>query len=251
MRDYQIFSSREGSHVSGGSAFNVKAESLRLGDFSEAEVRDLLAQHTAECGQAFEDGATERIWALTRGQPGLVNALAFEACFKGPASADRSAAISIETIDEAKEALILGRVTHLHQLAIKLREDRVRRVKERVQSAANAGELPRDWAQATYATFGMVLPDDLPINVNREINEDFIKLTQTYYDPVIRTKHTDVGGATHLGLGYGGCALPLVLEHNTPNNSVALLWAETEGGERDRGPALAMRPLFRRRQRHE
>ena len=55
----------------------------------------------------------------------------------------------------------------------------------------------------------------------------------------------------HLGLGYGGCALPLVLAHNTPNNAVALLWAETRGEAREDGqPASAMRPLFRRRQRH-
>ena len=32
--------------VLGGSAFNIKARSLRLGDFSEREVRALLAQHT-------------------------------------------------------------------------------------------------------------------------------------------------------------------------------------------------------------
>lgn len=69
-------------------------------------------------------------------------------------------------------------------------------------------------------------------------------------DPEIQTKHTDVGGVNHIGLGYGGCALPLVLEHNTPNNSVALLWAETDGGSRDGARAPAMRPLFRRRQRH-
>ena len=53
VRDYQIYSSREGTHVKGGSAFNIKAESLRLGDFSEDEVREALAQHTAERGQAL------------------------------------------------------------------------------------------------------------------------------------------------------------------------------------------------------
>jgi hypothetical protein len=26
--------------------------------------------------------------------------------------------------------------------------------------------------------------------------------------------------------GYANCALPLVLEHNTPNNSISLLWAD-------------------------
>jgi hypothetical protein len=82
-------------------------------------------------------------------------------------------------------------------------------------------------------------------------NADVIALTTKYYDPVLRTEHTDVGGVTHLGLGYGGCALPLVLEHNTPNNSIALLWAETKGNKDASGVGVpAMRPLFRRRQRH-
>ncbi len=128
VRDYQIYSSREGTHVKGGSAFNIKAESLRLGDFSEGEVRELLAQHTAERGQGFETGAVERIWALTCGQPWLVNALAYEACFRAEHGHDRSQAIGVAAIDEAREALILRRVTHLDQLANTLSEERVRRV---------------------------------------------------------------------------------------------------------------------------
>jgi len=107
------------------------------------------------------------------------------------------------------------------------------------------------WAQAVHFSFGTILPHDLPINKVAGRHDAFIALTRAYYDPVIRTSHTDVGGVTHLGLGYGGCALPVVLDHNTPNNSVALLWAETEGGLRDGGvQAPPMRPLFRRRQRH-
>ena len=110
--------------------------------------------------------------------------------------------------------------------------------------------FPRGWARATHPSFGTVLPHQLPINAVTGRHNDFCRLTQMYYDAGIRTKHTDVGGATHLGLGYGGCALPLVLEHNTPNNSVALLWAETDGADRDGVTMPAMRPLFRRRQRH-
>lgn len=107
------------------------------------------------------------------------------------------------------------------------------------------------WAQEVHFSFGTVLPHDLPIDKIAGRNDPFIALTRAYYDPVIRTTHTDVGGVAHLGLGYGGCALPLVLDHNTPNNSVALLWAESEGGLRDGGlQAPPMRPLFRRRQRH-
>ena len=130
VRDYRIFSAKDQNYTSGGSAFNIKAESLRLGDFSEVEVRTLLAQHTAETGQAFESRALERIWNLTLGQPWLVNALALQACFKERSGRDRSRAITASAIDEAKETLILKRVIHLDQLAAKLEEDRVRRVIE-------------------------------------------------------------------------------------------------------------------------
>ena len=47
VRDYRIHSSAENRLVLGGSAFNIKSESLRLGDFSEPETRALTAQHTA------------------------------------------------------------------------------------------------------------------------------------------------------------------------------------------------------------
>ena len=45
VRDYRIYSSSAKTMVAGGSAFSIKAESLRLGDFSERETRDLLGQH--------------------------------------------------------------------------------------------------------------------------------------------------------------------------------------------------------------
>ena len=48
VRDYRIHSRSENAAITGGSAFNIKAESLRLGDFTRAEVHALLAQHTEE-----------------------------------------------------------------------------------------------------------------------------------------------------------------------------------------------------------
>ena len=121
---------------------------------------------------------------------------------------------------------------------------------DRLCRLANTGIFRHDWTHATYSTFGMVLPSDLPIDTVAGHHNEFQRLTKIYYDPILQTEHTDVGEVHHLGLGYGGCALPLVLEHNTPNNSVALLWAKTDGGDRDGVSAPAMRPLFRRRQRH-
>ena len=123
-------------------------------------------------------------------------------------------------------------------------------VKDGLEKATADADYRDGWARKMHSSCGMVLPSDLPIDAVSGRHDDFIRLTRTYYDPIIQTKHTDVGGEPHLGLGFGRCALPLVLEHNTPNNSVALLWAETAGGDRDGTAAPPMRPLFRRRPRH-
>ncbi len=82
VRDYRIHSGSANAVIAGGSAFNIKARSPRLGDFSRDEVLALLEQHTAETGQAFTSDALETVCAQTQGQPWLVNALAYEACFE-------------------------------------------------------------------------------------------------------------------------------------------------------------------------
>lgn len=46
-----------------------------------------------------------------------------------------------------------------------------------------------------------------------------------YFDSMADDEHGAVGGTT-MQLGYADGRLPLVLHHNTPNNSVYLLWAE-------------------------
>ena len=138
VRDYRIHSGSANTAIAGGSAFNVKAKSLRLGDFSRDEVAALLGQHTAETGQAFTAGALETVWERTQGQPWLVNALADDACFEDKAGRDRSRPIDAEAVLAAQERLILRRETHLDQLADKLREERVRRVVEPLLSGAEA-----------------------------------------------------------------------------------------------------------------
>lgn len=45
-----------------------------------------------------------------------------------------------------------------------------------------------------------------------------------YYDVRATDKHIAVGGTEDARLGFAGCALPVVLSHNTPNNSIYLLW---------------------------
>ena len=113
LRDYRIHASSEKAVITGGSAFNIKAESLRLGDFIESEVRALLQEHTQETGQAFTPDALDQVWTLTMGQPWLVNALAYEVCFEMREGRDRSQPLTVAMIEQAKENLILRRVPHL------------------------------------------------------------------------------------------------------------------------------------------
>ncbi len=55
---------------------------------------------------------------------------------------DRTRPIGVDLIDQAKEYLIVNRVTHLDQLADKLREPRVRRVIEPMLAGTALGEVP-------------------------------------------------------------------------------------------------------------
>ena len=143
IRDYRIRSST-GEVIAGGSPFNVAAKSLRMGDFTEAETRALMAQHTEETGQRFSSSALDSVWTQTRGQPWLVNALCAGACFDNKAGRDRSRAIEVDDVYAAREELILSRRTHLDQLAHKLEEARVRRVVEPILSGGEARHEIRD-----------------------------------------------------------------------------------------------------------
>ena len=157
VRDYRIHASSEKEVITGGSAFNIKARSLRLGDFDRDEVETLLGQHTAETGQAFAPEALDAVWKQTRGQPWLVNALAQEICFAAGALRRRDRPIGQRDVFEAREALILRRETHLDQLADKLREPRVRRVIEPLLSGGDGEHSGRDFEYVR--DLGLVAPD--------------------------------------------------------------------------------------------
>jgi hypothetical protein len=144
LRDYRMYGDNGKALVTGGSAFNIKAESLRMGDFTPAEVALLYRQHTEETGQVFAAAALASVWELTLGQPWLVNALGYEVCFRMKEGRDRAQPITAALLFEAKEALIQRRETHLDQLADKLREPRVRRVIEPMLAGRALGDVSLD-----------------------------------------------------------------------------------------------------------
>jgi hypothetical protein len=73
-------------------------------------------------------------------------------------------------------------------------------------------------------------------------DESLIALCENFYDPILDDEHK--GRAP---LGFGACALPLVLEHNTPNNSISLLWADSTDESES---TLHRHALFPRYERH-
>ena len=127
VRDYRIVLSNQ-DVVTGGSAFNIKAKSLRLGNFSKEEIHELFMQHTHETGQEFDEACFPIIWDATEGQPWLVNAIGQEVTSEMEENRDRSVIITPEMIERAIENIIYRRDTHIDILIDKLKEERVRRV---------------------------------------------------------------------------------------------------------------------------
>jgi hypothetical protein len=126
----------------------------------------------------------------------------------------------------------------------------------RIREAAE--KLPERSYGDALITEGMLLPHDHRLGAIdaasgkmvevRPSDADFLALCDAYYDDDLFKRlevHCREAGQSDMKFGYANCALPMVLEHNTPNNSVPILWAETEGKL-----GAPMRPLFLRRDRH-
>ena len=91
------------------------------------------------------------------------------------------------------------------------------------------------------ATFSTVLTQAVVIGESSDAH--LVAFLKKYYGSTCETKiHTGEG----IWFGYKDGGLPLVLEHNTPNNSVALLWAACKQSD----ARHVMKPLFPRKQRH-
>lgn len=109
------------------------------------------------------------------------------------------------------------------------------------QIEKSIGEFSQESQDFNYeVTYGHVLPPEVVIN-DGDSDTELTDLLKHWYDSGIEDEHT----GADIWYGYKQCGLPLVLEHNTPNNSVALLWAASKPGA-----APHMRPLFARRKRH-
>ncbi|WP_344457098.1 AAA family ATPase [Actinocorallia aurantiaca] len=128
VRDYKAVSGGDPNRLGTSSPFNIKVASLRLADFTHAQVAELYEQHTEATGQKFSPEAVQRAFEASQGQPWLVNALACEVVdeMRVPVSEP----VTDEHMDEAVERLIVARATHLDSLVTRLHEPRVKRIIE-------------------------------------------------------------------------------------------------------------------------
>ena len=180
VRDYRIVLSNQ-DIVTGGSAFNIKAESLHLGNFSKEEIRELYMQHTAATGQEFDEACFPLIWEATEGQPWLVNALGYEVTMRMKENRDRSIRIIPEMIYRAQEQIIYRRDTHIDILIDKLREERVRRVIAPIlagDSDADESLMPQDDVQYV-ADMGLITLDK-PRRISNAIYKEIIPRELTW-----------------------------------------------------------------------
>ena len=66
------------------------------------------------------------------------------------------------------------------------------------------------------------------ILINQFDHTDLFPLLKKYHTKKIESKSYKNGDMTNPFLGFDGCALPLVLNHNCPNNSLPILWMDPE-----------------------
>lgn len=102
-------------------------------------------------------------------------------------------------------------------------------------------EMEKLWApQGIHFQILVVHPLDAQICLSSGQGDPMEQILEDYYDKCIEDEHTRKG-KTDLKFGYAKCGLPVVLSHNTPNNSVYPLW----------GDVPKLRPLFPRISRHK
>ena len=172
VRGYRSAGDVDPARLGTSSPFNVKVESLRLADFSRDDVEELLAQHTAETGQAFSEAARARIWDLAVGQPWLTNALARQVVER--LDLPTTAVIEAAHVDRAKEAIILARQTHLDSLAARLMEPRVKRLMEPLIAGDSiVGDATYQDDVAYVRDLGLVAPD-APLRIANPIYREVV-----------------------------------------------------------------------------
>jgi hypothetical protein len=154
LKDY-ITTAKDGVPPSPLSPFNIKSDSILLGNFSQDEVKKLFTQRTEETGQQITNEALEYVWEQSQGQPWIINSLFERATMRILKRGDYST-VTLKHIEQAREQMILARETHLDSLAVRLREPAIRAMMETLFSGSFNPELADSDAFRICTDLGLV-----------------------------------------------------------------------------------------------
>ncbi len=90
----------------------------------------------------------------------------------------------------------------------------------------NFAELEKKYNRKPKLICLHVIPNEDKLSSVNDAETVALCNNDAYYDSEgLEDEHTRQGGGPGVRMGFGQCALPVVLFHNTPNNSVSLLWS--------------------------
>ena len=198
IRDFKARIRPDSDTLGSASPFNIIKKSLTLRNFTEDEVGELYAQHTAATGQIFTPEAVHRAFELSGGQPWIVNAIADE-CVCEIHKTDL-APVTLDDVNAARESLVRRRDTHFDSLLERLKEPRVRSVVEPVILGEKDGLILRH-DDYLYAIDLGILKDVggrlMPLNpIYADIFEQVFRASFPSSIPTSRRPGTSVAGST-------------------------------------------------------
>jgi hypothetical protein len=178
LKDY-ITAAKGGVPVNPGSPFNIKADSVFLGNFSKDDAARLFAQRTAETGQRITAEALDYVYEQSRGQPWMVNSL-FQRATMRILDEESTETVSIGHIREAREQMILARETHLDALAYRLEDPRISSVMETLMTGEPDPRLAQGESFRLCLDLGLVALERGTPQVANPIYREVIARQMTY-----------------------------------------------------------------------
>lgn len=115
-------------------------------------------------------------------------------------------------------------------------------------SAGAEGVLKQKLAMAGFSNWRLSVVQVIPNSHLVDPSSRFADLCRAHHDPVVDDKIKADAASPTAALGFRDSRLPLVLSHNTPNNSVGVLWENTVD---DPKSTKRFSPLFPRHERHK
>jgi len=107
--------------------------------------------------------------------------------------------------------------------------------------------LAAGYADAFQLKAAYTFPEEFPLDSNRD--GLFLDLCDKYFRESWVTEATKVGG-DDLRFGFGNSALPLVLQHNAPNNAPPVLWKDDKADAERAAGDEPWTGVFPRHERH-